>query len=188
MKRIIWSSFITLPFLIASCGGNQSHTSTTDSTVVSMPAEDTASAQEIAKEMSIKAIPGIDTVKQSNNIVLTGSDQMKYDVTVFKVKAGESVTLSFKNIGTQPKAAMGHNVVILTQGTDMEAFAQAAMADKTNDYIPQANAAEIVAHTKLLGPGESDKITFTLNDKGVYNFLCSFPGHHALMNGKIVAE
>ncbi|MGV8880465.1 MAG: plastocyanin/azurin family copper-binding protein [Sphingobacteriaceae bacterium] len=189
MKRLFYVSLISLPFFFASCGGNTSEkTETTTTTEESAAPADTASAQDIAREMSVKAIPGIDTVKLSNEINITGNDQMKFSANLFKVKAGETVTLNFKNIGTQPKKFMAHNVVILNQGADENAFAEAALAAKDNDYIPASLSSEIVKHTKLLGPGESDKITFTLTDKGAYHFFCSFPGHHTIMTGNIVAE
>ena len=112
---------------------------------------------------------------------------MKFDLSEIKVKAGEQVTLTLKNAGTMPKEAMGHNLVVLTPGTNVEEFAQTAMNAKANDYIPESLSSSIVAHTKLLGPNESDTITFTL-EKGEYEFICSFPGHYASMRGKIIVE
>jgi azurin len=40
----------------------------------------------------------------------------------------------------------------------------------------------------VLGPGESETITFKLDAAGEYNFICSFPGHYALMKGVITAK
>ncbi|WP_256377550.1 plastocyanin/azurin family copper-binding protein [Pedobacter sp. L105] len=42
--------------------------------------------------------------------------------------------------------------------------------------------------TKLIGGGESDTIMFTINEKGTYDYVCSFPGHSALMKGKLIIE
>ena len=78
---------------------------------------------------------------------------------------------------------MGHNFVVLTPGTDKSDFGTAAFGAKDNDYIPASYAASIVVHTKLLGPGESDTVKFQIDEPGVYEFICSFPGHAALMNG-----
>ncbi|EOR93640.1 Azurin [Arcticibacter svalbardensis MN12-7] len=111
---------------------------------------------------------------------------MKYDLTEIKVKAGEEVTLTLKNAGTMAKEAMGHNFVLLAQGADVAAFATEAMANKASDYIPTGSKA-ILVHTKLLGPGESDTITFTV-PAGEYEFICSFPGHYGMMRGKVIAE
>jgi azurin len=117
---------------------------------------------------------------------LTGNDQMQYDKRVMSVHAGQEVTLIFHHAGTMPKTAMGHNFVLLTQGTDMEAFDKAAGQAGDNDFIPKDKSDEIIAHTRLLAGGETDTIKFTAPPAGTYTYLCTFPGHAAQMNGKFV--
>jgi azurin len=80
------------------------------------------------------------------------------------------------------KSMMGHNFVLLKKGVVLSKFAQQAIAAKNNDYIPE-NTNDVIAHTKMLGGGESDTITFKAPAKGVYVYVCSFPGHFALMKG-----
>ena len=49
----------------------------------------------------------------------------------------------------------------------------------------------VIAHTKMLGGGESDTVTFkteALEVGGDYDFFCSYPGHAAVMKGKVVVE
>jgi azurin len=125
-----------------------------------------------------------------NTIELTGNDTMQFSSKAFEVAVGEEITLVFKNLGTLPKVAMGHNVVILKPGTQPAAFGMAAISAAANEYIPQdeANKALVIAHTKLLGPGETDTITFTLTEAGSYPYICSFPGHFGLMSGIITAK
>lgn len=174
MKKQFLTLF-TVAAILASCGGNQQSTeSETEST-----ATETESAVGTESESAEAAV--------SNTVEVTANDQMKFDLSEIKVKAGEQVTLTLKNAGTMPKEAMGHNLVVLTPGTNVEEFAQTAMNAKANDYIPESLSSSIVAHTKLLGPNESDTITFTL-EKGEYEFICSFPGHYASMRGKIIVE
>ncbi len=124
-----------------------------------------------------------------NKIEITANDTMQFNSKAFEVAAGKEVTLVFKNLGNLPKAAMGHNVVILKPGTATATYGMAAVSAAASEYIPQddANKALVVAHTKLLGPGEEDTITFTL-EPGEYPFVCSFPGHFGLMNGVITAK
>ncbi|MCB1124388.1 MAG: cupredoxin domain-containing protein [Verrucomicrobiae bacterium] len=126
----------------------------------------------------------------SNSIEITANDTMQYSAKAFEVKAGQEVTLVFKNLGKLPKAAMGHNVVVLKPGSNVATFAASAVSAVANEYIPtdDTQKALIIAHTKLLGPGEEDTITFTLPAPGAYPFLCSFPGHFALMQGIITAK
>lgn len=123
-------------------------------------------------------------------IEITGNDQMQYNIKAFEVTEGQKVVLSFKHIGQQPAIAMGHNVVILAAGTAVPAFATKCAPAKDTGYIPQDEESkkEIVAHTKMLGGGESDEITFTAPAVGEYPFICSFPGHFAIMQGVMTAK
>lgn len=180
MKRLILLPAAAALFFLASCGGgNESNQSAEPAAT-----EDTSSA---AAEAPGADIPGIDTVTANNTIQIEGLDNMKYDRDLFKVKAGQTITLTLKNTGKQPKEAMSHNVVVLQQGTDVQAFGEAAVPAAATEHIPASMKSDVIAHTKLLGPGESDTITFTLTDPGVYDFVCTFPGHFGTMKGKIVA-
>ena len=181
MKKLFFVPAAAAMLFLASCGGNSSSDENSTAT------EDTTTAPAAAEAPGAD-IPGIDTVSVADHIDLTGNDQLKYDKTLFKVKAGQKITLNFKNVGTQPAAAMSHNVVILQQGTDVQKFGEAAVPAASTGHIPASMTDDVIAHTKLLGPGESDEITFTLPDAGVYDFICTFPGHFGTMHGKIVAE
>lgn len=182
MKRLLFVPAMATVLFLASCGGGNESSEKTTST-----STDTSTTTAPAEEAPGADIPGIETVKVTDHIKIDGQDDMKYDATLFKIKAGQDVKLTLKNIGKLPKEAMSHNVVILAQGTDIQAFGEAAVAAKP-DHIPPAMASDVIAHTKLLGPGESDNITFKIADPGVYDFICSFPGHFGTMKGKIVVE
>ena len=120
----------------------------------------------------------------------TANDSMKFNLTRAEVKAGQDVKVIFTNIGSMPKAAMGHNWVLLKKGVDVEAFDKAAIAAQATDYFPVALADQVVAHTKLLGPKQTDEITFKApTEPGEYVFLCSFPAHYqAGMKGVLVVK
>lgn len=183
MKRLFFLPAAATLFFLASCGGGSESNETT------APADtSTATEAPAAAEAPGADIPGIDTVSITDHIVLEGRDDMTYDKMLFKVKAGQKVTLDFKNVGKLPAAAMSHNVSILKPGTDVQAFGVAAVSAPAPDHIPTAMKDDDLFHTKMLGPGESDQITFTLPDAGVYDFICTFPGHFGTMHGKIVAE
>ena len=183
MKKLFFVPAAAAMMFLASCGGGSESNETTATTDTS-----TASEAPEAVEAPGADIPGIDTVSVTDVIKLDGMDDMKYDKTLFKVKAGQKITLDFKNIGKLPAAAMSHNVVILKPGTDVQAFGTAAISAAATEHIPPTMTDDVIAHTKLLGPGASDQITFTLPDAGVYDFVCTFPGHFGTMHGKIVAE
>jgi azurin len=127
-------------------------------------------------------------VKQTKTIVIKGSDAMQFDLKEIKVKAGQKVKLTLTHSGKLAKAAMGHNWVLLQQGVDVAAFGSKAAAARETEYIPKSEEAGIIAHTKLVGGGESDTIEFTAPKKGTYTYICSFPGHYALMKGSFIVE
>ena len=120
-------------------------------------------------------------------VVLESNDQMKFNLSEIKVEAGTTVKLTLKHVGKLPKQAMGHNFVLLKKGVEMKDFAMTAMKARDNDYIPESTD-QIIAHTKIIGGGESVTIEFEAPEKGEYTFICSFPGHYALMNGKFIVE
>lgn len=120
-------------------------------------------------------------------IVIESNDQMKFDLSEIKVKAGDTIVLTLKHVGKLPKAAMGHNWVLLEKGTDMGKFAQKAVQARDNDYIP-ADGEGVIVYTDLIGGGEETTIEFEAPAAGEYTFICSFPGHYALMNGTFIVE
>ncbi len=128
------------------------------------------------------------TSTEENVLVIEGNDQMQFNTNELRAVAGKPIKLTLKHVGQIPKEAMGHNLVILQEGTDQSAFALKANDAKATDYIPASEKASIIAHTKLLGGGEEDTIEFTIDKKGSYPFICSFPGHVAMMKGVLIVE
>ena len=130
------------------------------------------------------------SLNAAKKITISGNDTMQFDTKEFEVNSGEKVELELKNTGKLPKIAMGHNLVILKKGISSLKFGQRIMglgASATNP-LPEASMDEVLAATKLLGPGESDTITFTAPEPGDYQFVCTFPGHFAMMRGIMVVK
>jgi azurin len=119
---------------------------------------------------------------------INGNDQMQYDKQVLTVPAScTEVTVTLHHVGKLPREAMGHNWV-LVNGADVEAVANGGMgAGLANDYVA-AGDKRVLAHTKVIGGGQTTSVTFPtsiLKAGGNYRYLCSFPGHHALMHGTL---
>jgi azurin len=112
---------------------------------------------------------------------INANDQMKYDVTAFDAKPGQKISVTLKNVGVTPKFAAAHNFVVLDRNVNVHTFLDAASMNAAHDYIPpEFEKRGMIAHTKLLGPGESDTVTFNAPFiPGDYPFFCSFPGHYA---------
>jgi azurin len=113
-------------------------------------------------------------------VEITVNDEMKYDVNAFDVKPGQKVQLTFKNIGKLPKETMGHEIALLAWNTDAAKFVEDGLAHPETGFIAPDQESKVLAHTKLLGPGESDIITFTApRIPASYDYVCTFPGHLA---------
>ncbi|EMT3825051.1 azurin [Neisseria gonorrhoeae] len=114
------------------------------------------------------------------------NDNMQFNTKDIQVsKACKEFTITLKHTGTQPKASMGHNLVI-AKAEDMDGVFKDGVGAADTDYV-KPDDARVVAHTKLIGGGEESSLTLDpakLAD-GDYKFACTFPGHGALMNGKV---
>jgi len=116
-------------------------------------------------------------------VTVQADDKMRYDMTAFDVTPGQKVVVTFKNIGTTPKFSMGHNFVVLDRaintGNIQSAFLDKASTEAAHDYVPPG-AKEVLAHSKLLGPAETEVVTFNAPYiPGEYLYVCSFPGHYS---------
>jgi uncharacterized cupredoxin-like copper-binding protein len=105
---------------------------------------------------------------------------LKFDTTLLTVKPGERIRLVFRNSDD-----MLHNFVLTAPGRGA-AVGEAAVAlgiDGTaKNYVPDSN--DVLYHTSLTLPDASDTIFFTAPlAAGDYDYLCSFPGHAAMMKG-----
>lgn len=128
------------------------------------------------------------TPDEQGVVHVTANDQMRYNAARIEVKAGQKIKIELKNVGALPKEAMGHNFVVLKPGVDALAFAIKGIASKETEYIAPDVQDQMIAHTKQVGPGESDTIEFDVPGPGTYLFVCTFPGHAALMNGQLVVS
>lgn len=180
--KYAYSSILVIAIFLSACNSDKSTRSST---------ADTGRLAKATSKPTALATPnnsGIESMPINNEIEITANDRMQYSDTLFKVRAGERITVKLMNIGKMPKNSMGHNFTLLKSGTNVGEFANKALEARDHDYIPPAMEKAVIAHTKLVGPGESDLISFTITEKGYYDFLCTFPGHYGSMRGKIVAE
>ena len=135
--------------------------------------------------LTVLLMPAMSIIADSKKITITGNDTMQFDLKSFEVKSGEKVELTFKNVGKIPKIAMGHNLVVLKKGISAVAFGQKAMGAgaNANNALAESVKGDTIVATKLLGPDENETIIFTAPEAGDYEYVCTFPGHFALMRG-----
>jgi azurin len=134
------------------------------------------------------SVPGIEKLEFTDSVQLKANDNMRFDKELFRVRAGKKINLIFKNTGAKTATSMSHNVVILKNGVDIADFADVAHNAKAEQYVPSSLDSLIIAHTRLVSGGDSDQVEFIIPKPGVYDFICSFPGHWGTMQGKIVAQ
>jgi azurin len=127
--------------------------------------------------LTLLAVVPVLRADDEKKVEIHASDQMKFDVTSIDAVARQKITVTLINSGTLPKVAMAHNFVLLKAGTDVSAFASAALSHQDTGYMPPDMADKVIAASKMLGPGESDTVSFTAPAAGKYDYICSFPGH-----------
>lgn len=162
----------------ASCGGGSEQAPKEDTKVDN---SSLLAPEEMEEERPLD-------IPESVELVIEGTDQMKYNLSKLEVYEGQTVKLTLKHAGEMAKEVMGHNWVLLQAGVDMADFATAAMTAVDNDYIPADRSSDIIAYTKTIGGGETVSIEFQAPAKGNYSFLCTFPGHYGMMNGNFVVK
>ena len=120
------------------------------------------------------------------------TNPLGYDKTDLTVKAGQKVKLTLNNTGSI--APQPHNFLLIKPGKDQAVGAQAnaMMTDPqamAKSYIPDASKDDIIANTKLVQPNSTETIEFTAPaEAGDYPYMCTFPGHGAIMNGVMKVE
>jgi azurin/glucose/arabinose dehydrogenase len=107
---------------------------------------------------------------------------LKFDVSNLQVKAGSKIKLVFNN-----NDDMLHNFV-LTKPNMANAVGEAALnlglKGTEMNYVP--NTSDVLFHSNIVEPEKSESIYFVApKQTGTYSYLCTFPGHHTLMQGKM---
>ena len=122
------------------------------------------------------------------DVVVEGNDAMQFNKPTISVPAScKQFTVKLKHVGKLPKTAMGHNWV-LSKTADLQPVANDGIAaGAAKDFVKDKDA-RVIAHTKVIGGGETDSVTFStaaLKAGEAYSYFCSFPGHSALMKGTL---
>jgi azurin len=122
------------------------------------------------------------------SVDIEGNDMMKFNVANIDVsKSCKDFTINLKHTGKMAKNVMGHNVVVAATADMKGIDTDGIKAGVAADYI-KAGDTRVIAHSKVIGGGESTSVTFPvakLGGAGPYSFFCSFPGHSALMKGTL---
>ena len=115
-------------------------------------------------------------------VIKTVTEEMRYDKPTFQVTPGEKVKIWFQNDDFMP-----HNLVVGTPGSfdEIGIAAEELGADGFGvQFIPESD--KILFHSDLLEHKGYQVLEFTApTEPGVYDVLCTFPGHRHTMNAKM---
>ena len=110
--------------------------------------------------------------------IATNGDTLNYDRDTLLVNATRDVTVKFHNSA----AALQHNWVLVQPGSK-DAIATAGIeAGEGNSWVPH-NDPRVIAYIDLLDGGDSGETNFNAPPEGVYQYVCTFPGHNFTMHG-----
>lgn len=123
---------------------------------------------------------------QPKLIHLTCDDLLRFNPTTIQVKAGEVITIRLHNSGKIP--SLMHNFVLLKENTMIARFGNAAMQSADEGYIPSSEQASVIAHTAMTHSGKQTEVTFKVPEPGTYTFICSYPGHYSISQGKLISQ
>ncbi|AZE92685.1 azurin [Pseudomonas fluorescens] len=124
-------------------------------------------------------------------VTVDSTDQMSFNTKAIEIdKSCKQFTVELTHSGNLPKNVMGHNWV-LTSAANMQPVASDGMAAGVDKNYLKEGDDRIIAHTKLIGAGEKDSVTFDvakLTAGTDYMFFCSFPGHISMMKGTVTVK
>jgi len=111
---------------------------------------------------------------------ITARAGLRYDIVRFAAKPGQAVRVKLIN-GDD----MAHNLVFTNPGQRL-AVVTAALAlgadGEAKNWVPDHDA--VLWSTPVLPPGERHLLQFNAPlDKGIYPYVCTFPGHGFVMYG-----
>ncbi|RMF42792.1 MAG: hypothetical protein D6753_06665 [Planctomycetota bacterium] len=117
-------------------------------------------------------------------------ERMKYTQEQFIARPGQPVKLVFSN-----GDATDHNLVIVRPGA-MEEVGMAANAmardpkNANSDFIPPDKQHLILQAAPMIGPTRKSLVHVLRfeapREPGVYPYVCTFPGHWVIMNGRMI--
>jgi azurin len=141
------------------------------------------SCVRFAVVVSVSAVAsfGLGAAPQPRVVQIEVGDNMKFLPAAIAAAPGESIKVVITHVGKLPKAAMGHNFVLLKKGIDAKKLVEACSSAAESNYVAASVTPQLLAYTRLIGPGETADALFTVPaERGDYTFVCTFPGHFAV--------
>jgi azurin/glucose/arabinose dehydrogenase len=179
------TGYYTLNEIASGAAANSSQFTTTvkataDHSNHTMPAAESTTTVVTAKRTA--EMPSSWTKGPDQVIIIGTVPGLKFDISEIQVKAGSKVKIVFNN-----NDDMLHNLVITKPGTANavgEAGLNLGLKGSEMQYVP--NSADVLFHTNIVEPEKSESLYFVApKQTGTYQYVCTFPGHYTLMQGKL---
>ena len=144
-----------------------------------------ATVEEAVSTKRITEMPADWNGDVEADLLLESEKGMRFKQTTLRVKAGARTRLTFRNPDD-----MQHNFV-LTTGKYGNKVGKAAgtlgLKGPAMYHVPEMD--EVLAHTRLVEPETDEAIYFTAPEKpGIYEYVCTVPGHYTVMRGVLFVE
>jgi azurin len=174
---LIISVFITLGFFITNDDDLNVHSSHAAHEMT----EDSETLNKILLEGESVTVSDGDTV-----VVRSFGADLSYDITEIRATAGDTFTIEYDNT----ESTMPHNIVFVNSEADIQPVGIASLQAAQNDYIPtdQAMLDRIFAYTSLARAGDVVYVTVTVPEAGSYPYICTYPGHFTMMQGRLISQ
>ncbi len=114
-------------------------------------------------------------------IVIKVLGGLQYDLPRFELKAPVKLTIVLDNHDD-----MAHNIVFTKPNARPKVVDEALkLADRgaKMDYVPASPL--VLAHSKIVEPGQMERFTFMVDKDGIYPYVCTYPGHGFVMYGAV---
>ena len=104
-----------------------------------------------------------------------------------QIKQGDSIIFRITSIASAD--GMQHNALVINK-RDTESIgtftdtSSSGIEARQNSYVPLWNremAKKVLAHSTLVGPGQTKEFVYLAKDKGEKTLICTFPGHWRIM-------
>jgi len=120
--------------------------------------------------------------QRDTTITITTSGGLQFDQKRLVIRPNTRLHLIFQN-----KDDMAHNLVVTRPNARLRVVEFAlALGDKGPALHHVPVMSDVLAHTVSVEPGNTDSLTVKVAD-GAYPFVCTYPGHGAVMYGVVYA-
>lgn len=128
------------------------------------------------------------TLARNCAVTVEATDMMTFNLNTIRVPGDcARLRVTLKHVGRMPAQAMGHNWVLTEARHHRDVGLAGGRMKLADGYLPR-NDARVIAHTPVIGGGQTAEVVFAttrLRRGGTYTFFCSFPGHWNMMKGTL---